>query len=311
MNNPHLSSEDTLIYLPTPDGHKIPVRHWPVAQPRAVIHIVHGMAEHSGNYSDVAAFFNQHHFAVLAHDHRCHGVSSKTLGDVDHTQHWQGILDDMPLLHNWIKATYQNIPIMLVGHSMGSFISQHFVENNPHAVKALALSGSHFSPPWFTRAAAQLARIELHRQGKNGRSDLIHTLAFGKYSKAIKNPRTAFDWLSRNSAWVDHYIADPLCGFRLANAYWYDFLSTLAQIYSPCALKKIPQTLPVYMFAGTNDPVGEYGAGVKKLAKMHQQHRQATPTLKLYPKGRHDVLHENNASEVRYDLLTWLLQYLA
>ncbi len=310
MNNPHLSTEATLLYLPTPDGHKIPMRHWPVSQPRGVIHVVHGMAEHSGNYDDVAAFFNQHHFAVLAHDHRCHGLSTTQLGNVDKIQNWQGVLEDMPLIHNWIKATYQQTPVIIVGHSMGSFVSQHFVQHHPHAVQALALAGSDFLPTWFTGAASRLAKIETCRQGANGRSDLIHGLAFGKFGKAIKNARTEFDWLSRNPAWVDKYIADPLCGFRMANAYWREFLKTLSEIYTPTALKKIPKELPVYIFAGSDDPVGHNSKGVKKLANAHKKYRKAEITLKIYHEGRHDILHDSNASEVRYDLLSWLLSEL-
>ena len=311
MNNPHLSTEATLLYLPTPDGHKIPMRHWPVKHPRAIIHIVHGMAEHSGNYDDVAAFLNQYNFAVLAHDHRCHGLATQlSLGNVDSTQHWHGVLDDMPLIHNWIKATYQNLPVVLIGHSMGSFISQHFVENHPKAVRALALAGSDFLPTWFTGTASKLACIETKRQGENGRSDLIHSLAFGKFSKAFKPARTDYDWLSRDEAWVDNYVSDPLCGFKMANSYWRDFLKTLSQIYTPHNLKKIPSQLPVYIFAGTEDPVGHYAKGVKKLAKAHQKYRHSEVSLKLYPQGRHDILHESNASEVRYNLLSWLLQHL-
>ncbi len=97
----------------------------------------------------------------------------------------------------------------------------------------------------------------------------------------------------------------------MANAYWRDFLKTLSQIYTPANIKKIPQSLPVYIFAGTEDPVGHKGKGVTKLAKMHNKVRKAEVALKLYDQGRHDILHETNASEVRYDLLSWLLAHIA
>lgn len=309
MNNLHLSPEATLLYLPTADGHKIPVRHWPVSQPRAIIHIVHGMAEHSGHYDDVAAFLNQYGFVVIAHDHRCHGLSTSVnlLGNVDKIQNWAGILDDMPLLHNWISATYNNIPVIILAHSMGSFISQWFVQNHPHRVKALAMSGSNFTPRWFARASSRLAIFEMCRQGANGHSQIIHGLGFGKFNKVFSPNRTDFDWLSRDTRAVDHYIADPLCGFRMANRYWRDFLRTLADIYQPVNMKKIPAGLPLYIFAGSDDPVGDMGSGVKKLAKMHTKITKANVTLKIYPQGRHVMLHETNASEVRDDLLAWLL----
>ena len=312
MNNPHLSPEATLVYLPAPDGHKIPIRHWPVANPRAVIHLVHGMAEHSGNYDDIAAFLNQYGFSVLAHDHRCHGLCAapELLGNVDRLQNWQGILQDMPLIHNWINATYQNIPVIIVAHSMGSFISQHFVQHHPKRVKALALSGSDYLAPWFVRTSAKLAALEMLRQGKNGRSLVIHAMGFGKFAKTFAPMRTEFDWLSRDNHFVDKYVADPLCGFRLANRYWRDFLLTLAEIYTPANMQKLAVDMPLYLFAGHNDPVGHMGKGVKKLADMYAKTGKSAITLKLYPEGRHDILHDSNASEVRYDLLGWILKVI-
>lgn len=309
MNNPHLSPEATLFYLPAPDGHKIPIRHWPVSNPRAIIHIVHGMAEHSGNYDDVAAFLNQYGLGVLAHDHRCHGLSVpvECLGNVDRVQNWQGILTDMNLIHNWINATYQNVPVVILAHSMGSFISQHFVQHNPRRIKALALSGSDYLAPWFVKTSARLASMEMMRQGRNGRSPVIHGMGFGKFAKVFAPMRTEFDWLSRNPKFVDKYINDPLCGFKLANRYWRDFLLTLSEIYTPANMQRMPAGLPMYLFAGNDDPVGHMGKGVKKLAKMHEKVSQAEVTLKLYPEGRHDILHDSNANEVRYDLLAWLL----
>ncbi|PTQ88490.1 alpha/beta fold hydrolase [Agitococcus lubricus] len=309
MNNPNLSPDATLLYLPTPDGHKIPVRHWPVSKPRAVIHLVHGMAEHSGNYDDIAAFLNQYGYAVLAHDHRCHGlaVADTPLGNVSRHQHWQGILQDMALLHNWIKATYQKTSVIIVAHSMGSFISQAFIQAHPKAIQALALSGSDYLAPWFTKSSVKLAALECVRQGSNGRSPIIHALGFGKFAKTFKPQRTDFDWLSRDSHFVDKYVADPLCGFKLANSYWRDFLSTLATIYQPKNMAKTSDGLPIYLFAGRADPVGHMGKGVQKLAAMYQKHTKAVLSLKLYPEARHAILHESNANEVRYDLLSWLM----
>lgn len=310
MKNPHLSSEAALISLPTPDGHLIPIRHWPVARPRAVLHIVHGMAEHSGNYDDVAAFLNQYGFAVVAHDHRCHGlaVASETeLGNSSKLQNWRALLQDMALVNNWINATYVNTPVAIVAHSMGSFISQWFVQHNPRKVAALALSGSDYLAPWFTRISRQMAQMECWRQGNNGRSDIIHQLGFGKFNKSFAPNRTEFDWLSRDSRFVDRYTHDPRCGFRMANRYWRDMLGTLNEIYTPNNMKRLPAGLPVYVFAGDRDPVGHMGKGVTKLAKKIQQVAGCQVTLRLYSGARHDTLHESNASEVRYDLLSWLL----
>jgi alpha-beta hydrolase superfamily lysophospholipase len=311
MKNPSLSQEPALLYLPAPDGHRIPLRHWPVASPRAIVHIVHGMAEHSGMYEDMAQFLNQHGFTVIAHDHRCHALSVKDnteQGAVDRLQNWPNVLQDMLLINNWVRATYNGVPYGILAHSMGSFVSQWFAQNHPDRVSALALSGSDYVAPWFSRAAARIACVETLRGGRNGRSNLIHSLAFGKFGKAFKNARTDFDWLSRDAAYVDKYVADPQCGYRMANGYWRDLLNTLADIYTPSNMKKIAKDLPLYIFSGDKDPVGQMGKGITLLAKRHTKAGRAKVTFKLYPDARHCSLFETNASEVRYDLLGWMME---
>ena len=154
------------------------------------------------------------------------------------------------------------------------------------------------------------AALEMLRQGKNGRSLVIHAMGFGKFAKTFAPMRTEFDWLSRDNHFVDKYVADPLCGFRLANRYWRDFLLTLAEIYTPANMQKLAVDMPLYLFAGHNDPVGHMGKGVKKLADMYAKTGKSAITLKLYPEGRHDILHDSNASEVRYDLLGWILKVI-
>ena len=88
-------------WLTAGDGHRIPLRHWPVANPVAVVHLVHGMAEHSGCYADVAAALNAAGYAAVAHDHRCHGlaVAQGTLGNVGLQQHWRGVCHDMAVVN--------------------------------------------------------------------------------------------------------------------------------------------------------------------------------------------------------------------
>lgn len=311
MKNPSLSQEPALLYLPAPDGHRIPLRHWPVASPRAIVHIVHGMAEHSGNYDDMARFLNQYGFTVIAHDHRCHGLSVAdvaALGAVDRRQNWHALLGDMVLINNWVRATYSGIPVMILAHSMGSFISQWFAQNHPDRLQALALSGSDYVAPWFARIAGRIACAETWRSGRNGRSDLIHALAFGKFAKVFKNARTDFDWLSRDEAYVDHYVNDPLCGYRMANSYWRDMLATLSEIYTPANMKRMAKDLPLYIFSGDKDPVGQMGKGVTQLANRQIKAGRAKVTFKLYPEARHCSLFETNASEVRYDLLGWMME---
>lgn len=316
MNNPvashvmsTMSSADAIEWLGTDDGHRIPIRHWPLPSPRAVVHIVHGMAEHSGCYADVAPAFNALGYAVVAHDHRCHGLatSANALGSIGHNQHWAGVCADMAVVNAEIRRRYPDPPIAVLGHSMGSFVAQHFAQQHPDRVNLLLLEGSSYQAPWFTRLAGLLGSFEAWRQGNLGRSALIHALSFGGFNRAFKPARTDFDWLSRDTAFVDRYLADPLCGFRLCNGYWRDFVKGLNALYQPKAMRRIRDDMSIYLFAGDRDPVGHNGRGVERLARCYRETVGCRDvTLRLYPDARHDILHEINRDEVIADLLGWL-----
>lgn len=308
-----MTSSDSLEWLACPDGHRIPFRHWPVAAPRAVIHIAHGMAEHSGCYADVAALFNQAGYAVLAHDHRCHGqaVSAGALGNTSLSQHWAGLCDDMELVNAEVTRRHPDLPVILLGHSMGSFVAQAFAQRHADRINLLLIEGSSFQAPWFTWLAGLLVRLEVWRQGELGRSPLVHALSFGGFNKAYKNPRTDFDWLSRDEGFVDRYLADPLCGFQMCNGYWRDFLHGLNALYCDDAMRRIRSDLPVYLFAGERDPAGHNGRGMERLAQAYREMVGSSDiTLRLYPEARHDILHETNRDEVLTDLLGWINRHL-
>lgn len=305
---------DPVEWLAANDGHRIPLRHWPVDAPRAAIHIVHGMSEHSGCYSDIAALLNAQGYAVFAHDHRCHGLAAPAgeLGNVSALQHWTGVCHDMALVNAEIHQRYPELPVIVIGHSMGSFVSQYFAQHYPEQLNLLLLEGSSYEAPWFTSLASNvIGRFECWRQGENGRSPIIHALSFGGFNKRFKQPRTDFDWISRSEAFVDRYVADPLCGFQTSNGYWRDFLQGLSALYQPANLKKVRPDLPIYLFSGDRDPVGHMGRGVERLARAYREVTGSRDvTLRLYPEARHDILHESNRDEIVTDLLGWIKRHL-
>lgn len=306
-----MTREDS--HIKTADGHLIPLYHWPCDNPHAVIHISHGMAEHGRCYDDVARKLNQQGYAVFAHDHRCHGESSAAaeLGRASEQHSFQRICDDMLLINCTIRGHYPSAKLILLGHSMGSFIAQAFAQAHPGQIDALILEGSNYSAPWFLKSAAFIARFECWRQGDNGQSDLLHALGFGRFNACFKPNRTDFDWLSRDESFVDRYVADPLCGFRVSNRYWQEMMKTLVQISRSPSLRRYGNNLPIYIMSGDNDPVGEMGKGVIRLGKMLRRNGCREVSVKLYPDARHDILHETNRDEVMNDMLGWLNQTLA
>lgn len=300
--------EAELTYLRAEDGHKIPLRHWPVAHPKGVIHIAHGMSEHSGCYSDVAAKLNAAGYAVMAHDHRCHGLSVpiSELGNVSDTQNWENVCADMRIVNIHGHKVYPNLPWILLGHSMGSFVSLSYVERHSQTVDALLIEGTNYEAPWFTWLAHLAAEAECRRQGINARSPLIHSLTFGKFAKAFSPRKSDYDWLSRDEAFVQGYLDDPLCGVTCSNGFWRDLLEGLSRTQRLSNLRKIRKDLPVYSFAGDKDPVGKDGISVAVLDDKLETAGMMDVTLKVYEGARHDLLHETNRDEVFADLLNWL-----
>ena len=310
----HITEADRVgvEFLLAEDGHRIPLRHWPAARPKAVIHIAHGMSEHSGCYADTAVALNAAGYSVMAHDHRCHGLSVPVdaLGQVSATQHWEAVCADMRTVNVHVRSVYPDLPLILLGHSMGSFVSLAYVERHSQTVDAFMLEGSNYEAPWFTWSAHLFAALECWRQGENARSPIIHALTFGKFARQFK-PGSDYDWLSRDKDFVQRYLDDPRCGVTCSNGFWRDMLEGLSRAQRMINLRKIRKDLPVYSFAGSRDPVGENGIKVATLDDKLEAAGLIDVTLKIYEDARHDPLHEINRDEVLADMVAWLDGLLA
>ncbi len=300
-------------HLTTGDGHSIPIYHWDADAPRAVIHLLHGMSEHALCYADVVAELTQAGYSVAAHDHRCHGhaCSPDKLGQASKRDSFERICDDVLLVNTHLRHQYPGLPIFLLGHSMGSFIALIFAQRHSNLIHGLLLEGSGYNPPWFLRLAAFIARIEVRRQGATGQSRLLHLMSFGDFNRRFRPTRTDYDWLSRDEAFVDRYMADPLCGRQVSNLFWAQMLKALVAMSQQDSIRHIDSSLPIYLFAGERDPVGKMGRSVRQLQQRLQHAPIRQVDLRLYAEARHDLLHETCRQEVIHDLLTWLDQTAA
>lgn len=305
------AAHDTLA---SRDSHVIARYSWlPAGTPRAQLLIAHGMAEHGARYAPLGEYLAARGIVVYALDHRGHGRSIAREQDTGHfadRDGWKKVVGDLNSVINELKRRQPGIPLLLLGHSMGSFISQAWAIEHGSAINALLLSGSNYGSTFEYRAGRQVARFEKWRLGARGKSALLEFLSFGAFNKAFRPNRTAYDWLSRDASEVDKYIADPLCGFRVSNQLWIDLLGGLIDISDTQNLARIPPALPVYIFGGDRDPVGKHGKGLPKLAaKLHEAGLENV-TLKLYEDGRHEMLNETNRDEVLADLAAWIEQQL-
>lgn len=299
--------------LTTHDNVPVHVNHWSSgATPRAVVMLAHGMGEHSGRYTDFGQALAENGIDLYALDQRGHGLTAQH-GIVGHFAHhggWQRVQDDLHQLRQLIHHQHHHTPLFLFGHSMGSYIAQAYLLTHSAGLHGVVLSGSNYQPVSLYRAARLIARFEGWRQGPLGRSALIEWLSFGSFNKAFKPNRTPFDWLSRDAAQVDAYIADPLCGFRCTNQLWIDLLGGLQEITPISQLARIDARLPILVIGGECDPVSA-GKRQKDLACALRHAGLRHVQLNLYPDARHELLHEANRADVTFFLIDWLNQTLA
>ncbi|MFJ3482013.1 lysophospholipase [Pseudomonas sp. NPDC090202] len=296
------------FWLDSNDHNRLYVNVWlPLGNPRAVVMLAHGMAEHSGRYARLGAALSEAGFALYAHDQRGHGRTAAhgVLGHYADHDGWNKVVGDLASLNAAITRRHPDTPVFLLGHSMGSYVAQAYLLHHGASLQGAVLSGSNLQPVSLYRSAAVVARLERWRQGPDGRSALIDFLSFGAFNNRFKPARTRFDWLSRDPQEVDLYINDPLCGFRCTNQFWLDMLGGLQQISKLSNLAQIDKSLPMLIIGGECDPVSE-GKRLKDLADALSGTDHQAVELKIYPQARHEVFNETNRDEVTGDLLGWL-----
>jgi alpha-beta hydrolase superfamily lysophospholipase len=293
--------------LDASDGISLFVHRWlPDREPKAVVQIAHGLSEHAGRYGRLAGALCEAGYAVYANDHRGHGRTARTaaeLGVWAGPDGWNRCVEDLWALSTRIATDHPGRAIVLLGHSMGSFLVQQFITEHGEALAGAVLSGSNGKPPPIAAIGLVLARLERLRAGSRGRSGLLHALSFASFNKQFRPARTECDWLSRDEAEVDKYLADPLCGVRPTTGLFIDMVRGLKEIARASRQARIPKTLPIYVFHGSRDPVA---ANIDQLLKAYRAAGLRNVTSKVYADGRHECLNDTNRDEVTRDLIAWL-----
>lgn len=295
------------------DGQEIFVNRWEPdegAPVRALIHIVHGMAEHGARYARLAERLTSAGYAVYANDHRGHGRTATTdrdLGFFASSGGWARVVRDLDELIDREKREQPgNVPVAMLGHSMGSYMVQTFLFQYPSVASAAMLTGSAGKPNVLGEAGRFVARIERARLGERGKSPVIKALTFDAFNKAFAPNRTGFDWLTRDASEVDKYVADDRCGFTCSNALWIDVLDALKENAEPQNLARVQKDLPVYIASGSDDPAGERTASVLRLVDAYRQAGLFRVTHRFYEGARHEIINETNREEIMNDLISWL-----
>ena len=302
MTSPDLATQ----LLNAADDHKIPVYLWePDEAPVAVVQIFHGLGEHAARYARFAAAATECGYAVCAHDHRGHGPEADPIGFFAPKDGWGRLVADGRLVFEFLQSRFPDRPVVLLGHSMGSYIAQSYAMRFGDQLAALILSGSTWPARTLLRIGSLLALIESWRLGQKGQSALLDKLGFGDFNKKFEPARTELDWLSRDAEEVDRYVSDPLCGGPYSTGLWRDLMGGLLEISRDAALSKIPRDLPVLITGGSDDPVGGEG-GMRKLISHYEASNHRRVSLRVYADGRHEMFNEINRDEFTADLLSWI-----
>lgn len=296
----------------TKDGETIFYYKWEAKKDipfKGVIQIAHGVGEHAGRYKQTAKVLRKAGYHVYANDHRIHGKSAKNqdyLGFYDGDDYFSDAVNDMREFTEIIKKENPDEKIILLGHSMGSLLSREYVTKYGDDLEALILSGTANFMKGIGNFGLFSAKIISKLNGKHRSNELLKNLFFTHFNKKFKPNRTKVDWISSDENQVDLFEADPLRIEDFSLSVYLDILKGSKKINENTTFEKTPKNLPILIFSGDKDPVGEMGKGVKKVAKKYKNAGIYDVTLKLYEGGRHEMLNEVNKKEVQKDVLNWL-----
>lgn len=283
-------------------------RWTPDSQVRAVLQIVHGIAEYVERYDGFANFLNRQGILVVAEDHMGHGKSiSQECPQGYFAGGWQTAVDDTYRLTRDTMAEFRDVPFILFGHSMGSFMARTILAKYPDSgITAAVICGTGWQPAPVLAAGKAACALVCRAKGERAPSPLLQAMAFGTYNRKVEHPRTPYDWLSRDNSVVNAYKADPLCGFTPTAGLMRDMMEGIAYIQREENLARMGKALPVLFIAGGDDPVGSYGVGVRTAAEAFRKAGMERVDVRIYPLCRHELLNEINREEIMDDVSRWI-----
>lgn len=270
------------------DGISLAAWRWPAVRPRAIVQIAHGMGEHALRYAPLAAKLVAAGYAVYANDHRGHGATAPNAGSLGDfgPAGFDGVVDDLGIVMAAAREEHPGLPVILLGHSMGSFAAQYFALDRSTEIDGLVLSGS---------SALDMLAAEM--------ADLSAVKLDEAFNAPFQPARTPFDWLSRDNAEVDKYIADKLCGFTVNPAGLASIFAGAARAIAPASVRS---GLPILVLSGEDDPLNAKLTLANLLADRYREAGVKDVETQFYPGGRHEMFNETNKDEVVANLIGWL-----
>ena len=285
---------------------------FPEGEPRAVVQIVHGMCEYFGRYEDYAKTLAEAGILVVGHDHLGHGNTAPTPDDLGFTAKGGGadfLVEDVFALTEKVKEDYPDAPVILFGHSMGSFIAREVLARHGDAYRAAIICGTG-GPEAPAGAGKAMAKTIMTFRGERHRSKMLKNIAFAGYYKMTEKGEPVNAWLTHDKAVVDKYNNDPFCAYIFTVRAYYDLFTLVAWANAKDWAGKLPKDLPVLVTAGEEDPVGAFGKGPRTVADRMTGAGMKNVTLKMFPGMRHEILNEIGKEKVYRELNEWIFAQL-
>ncbi len=267
-----------------------------------------GMGEHSARYAHFANYLNGLGFNVYVLDAVGQGLNAPQVEDQE--KWFKGAFDkNVEAIHLKIEDIKKNgLPTSLMGHSMGSFMTQRFLELYPDTLDSVVICGSNGPVKVKMTFAYMLAHIIVNKKNWNEHNPFLEKAGLGPFVKAIKDRDDELDWLSRNKENIDEYRHDPYCGAPTTSGFWHEFIYGLKELYRKKWLKRISKDERILIVSGEEDPVGEMGKGPRRLAKMYRQLGVKNVNIIMYPLLRHEILNEKEKDTVYQNISDFLLK---
>ncbi|WP_225986190.1 alpha/beta fold hydrolase [Psychrobacillus glaciei] len=301
----------SILQVEMSDGHHIHVvKYTPEQSPIGHIHLLHGMAEHIDRYDEFALFLMDKGYLVSGHDHRGHGRTFEKNGHQGYFAESNGferITEDVREVLLKVREDMIGVPLILFGHSMGSFIARRYMQKYSDSLSKVIICGTSYSPGVLGDVGSMLGKIATRFQTPTTESKLLNTITFGGFNKQINEPHSPFDWLNTDKMEVKKYMDDPMCGFIPSNQFYVDLFYGLKLIHKTEEIGRIKKDLPVLLISGAEDPVGKNGAGIFKVAKGLTNAGMENITVQLVEQARHEILLEKNKLDTFEVIAKWLM----
>ncbi len=300
------------FYFPSKDGNtEIHTIEWkPEGEVRAVLQLCHGMVEYIERYSEFAEYLCKQGYYVVGNDHLGHGKSIQSRSEYGYFEEKHGnkcILGDMRTLHERTRKKYPDVPYFLLGHSMGSIMTRQYIQLYGSELSGVVLMGVVADQsPFLLRTGMRLCKGMSKIRGWHHRSKLVDHIAIGQYNKKFAPSKTRADWVTSDLQKLAEYVEDPLCSFIFTVNAYYHMFSGLLQLQKKESVYAVPKKLPMIFMAGLDDPVGNFGTGVRKVYERYKKAGVKDISLRLYSGDRHELLNETDRQQIYLDISEWL-----